>query len=100
MQVVFDQAVQLDVNAMTLALYTITSVSPAHQTRGMGLLPTLVSGQQRRQQTWTVTFSGAKHRTPAPTPFASLVDGVYDFPMSTPPRSNPAGNTAVNMAAS
>jgi hypothetical protein len=99
-QIVFDQAVELDANAMTLALHVgNVRYNGALQPTGMGAVPTLVLAHSPDNKTWTVTFSGPNTEGNRPDGLASLVDGVYDFKIDAA-KVHLLGAPAVNMAAS
>ena len=79
LQVSFDQAVQLDANALTLSLHTSNIIyNGVPKPTGLGAVPTLVLSNSTDNKTWTVTFAGQSTELGADA-FASLVDGVYDF---------------------
>jgi hypothetical protein len=78
-EVTFDEPVQLDAGAMSLALHTNNvTYAGAAQPQGMGAIPDLVFTPSGDRTTWTVTFAGANTDAGADG-YASLVDGVYDF---------------------
>lgn len=78
--VAFDQAVQLDVGALTLALHTGTvRYNGIDQPGGMGAIPALVITPSADNKTWVVTFAGANTEVGNTDQWASLLDGVYDF---------------------
>jgi hypothetical protein len=96
--VVFNQAVQLDANAMALALHTNSvTFGGVPQPAGMGAVPANLAVNSTDNVTWTVTFSGAGTELGADN-FSSLQDGVYDLTISAA-KVHPLGNAAVNMAA-
>ena len=76
--VVFNQAVELDANAMTLALHTNNvSFNNVPQPAGFGSLPTTLVMSTADNITWFVTFSGNTDN--GLDGFNSLKDGVYSF---------------------
>jgi hypothetical protein len=95
--VVFDQAVQLDANAMALALHANVSFGGVPQPAGVGAIPTLVLNTTDNI-TWTVTFTGVGLVETGADGFSSLTDGVYDFKIDAA-KVHPSGNAGVNMAA-
>lgn len=95
--VVFDQAVQLETNAMALALHTNgVTFGGVAQPGGVGELPTSLSFATTDKINWVVTFVG--NTEPAADGFNSLKDGVYDLKIDAT-KVHPNGVPSVNMAA-
>jgi hypothetical protein len=94
---VFDQAVQLDTDAFTLALHTNNVVfGGVAQANGFGSIPTsLVLTPSSDKKTWTITFSGNTDN--GADGMKSLKDGVYDFKINAA-KVHPLGTPAVAMA--
>lgn len=100
LQVVFDQAVQLDANAMTLALYTNNvNYGGTAQPSGMGTIPTTltVTGSTDKK-TWTMTFDGTGSVDTGPDLMASLKDGVYRLTIDAT-KVHPLSAPGINMGA-
>jgi len=95
--IVFDQAVQLDPSAMTLALHT-NNVSYAGilQPGGYGTLPASLALSTTDDITWTVTFLG--NTDAGLDGLASLKDGVYDLIIDAA-KVHLAGAPSTSMAA-
>jgi outer membrane protein assembly factor BamB len=94
--VAFDQAVQLDTGAMTLALHTSNvRLGGVLQPDGYGSLPTSLNLSTSDNTTWTVTFTG--NTDIVADGFDSLKDGVYDFTIDAA-KVHPMGDLGVNMA--
>jgi len=75
--VVFDQPVQLDPNAVTLALHTNNvSFNGVLQPSGFGSLPSSLNLASSDNITWIVTFTG--NTEAGADGLESLKDGVYD----------------------
>jgi hypothetical protein len=99
LMVAFNQAVQLDADAITIALHTNNvSFNGVLQPGGLGAAPALVIAPSADKTTWTVTFAGAKTEVGADQ-LASLVDGVYDLAIAAA-KVHPLGSPGVSMAAS
>ena len=104
LQVVFDQAVQLDASAFALALHTNNVTSGGvPQPTGLGSLPTTLNFSSTDNTTWIVTFSGntdpASPDFPAPADgHNSLKDGVYDFAIDAT-KVHPVGTPEINAIA-
>lgn len=97
MTVVFDQAVQLDENAISLALHTKdVSYGGALQPNGFGSLPTTLNFDSTDNKTWTITFSG--NTEVGADGFQSLKDGVYDLIIDGS-KVHPQGSPTVNLGA-
>jgi fibronectin-binding autotransporter adhesin len=95
--IVFDQAVQLDFEAVTLALHPNVDFG-GPQPGGMGALPTLTA-TSADNKTFKVSFSGANTVVdPGTDGFQSLKDGVYDYTIVAS-KVHPLGRPGVNMAA-
>src|SRR6185369_10555013 len=95
--VVFDRPVQLDPNAMTLALQTNNvRFGGVSQPSGYGTLPTSLIVDSTDKITWTVTFVG--NTDDGADNFRSLKDGVYYLRVSAP-KVHPLGVPGVRMAA-
>jgi N-acetylneuraminic acid mutarotase len=95
--VVFDQPVQLDTNALTLAPHTNNVVfGGVAQPAGFGALPTSLVLASSDNITWVVTFSGNTEM--GLDGLNSLQDGVYDFNISAA-KVHPFGVPGVTMAA-
>jgi hypothetical protein len=96
--VVFNQSVDLDANAMRLALHTNNvSVAGVAQPGGYGSLPTTLVVSTIDHITWTVYFSG--NTDAGIEGFESLKDGVYDLNISAArvhPRGTPSQSMATN----
>jgi fibronectin-binding autotransporter adhesin len=96
--IVFDQAVQLDADAVTLALHPNVDFG-GPQPGGVGALPTLTVTPSSDNKTFTVTFSGANTVVdPGADGFPSLKDGVYDYTIVAS-KVHPLGTPGVSMAA-
>jgi hypothetical protein len=96
--VTFDQPVDLDANALALALHT-TDVAwgGVAQPTGYGVLPgSLISTPSTDRKTWTITFAG--NSDSGADGLNSLKDGVYDFTINAG-SVHPLGVSGVNMAA-
>jgi hypothetical protein len=97
LEVTFDQPVQLDTDAMALALHTNNvAYAGVAQPSGIGALPTLVFTPNTDKTTWTVTFAGENTEVGADG-FASLVDGVYDLTIDGT-KVHPLGDESVGMS--
>jgi len=75
--VTFDQPVQLDPNAITLALHPNVTFDGVTQPAGFGTLPANVSVNTTDNKTYVVTFSG--NVDAGVNGLGSLKDGVYDL---------------------
>lgn len=76
--VTFDKPVQLDPNAMSLALHTNNVIyAGAVQPNGYGALPTSLEFASTDDTTWIITFVGNTEN--GGDGFNSLKDGVYDL---------------------
>jgi fibronectin-binding autotransporter adhesin len=96
--IVFDQAVQLDADAVTLALHPNVDFG-GPQPGGVGALPTLTVTPSSDNKTFTVKFSGANTVVdPGADGFPSLKDGVYDYTVVAS-KVHPLGTPGVSMAA-
>jgi autotransporter-associated beta strand protein len=96
--IVFDQAVQLDADAVTLALHPNVDFG-GPQPGGVGALPTITVTPSSDNKTFTVTFSGANTVVdPGADGFQSLKDGVYDYTIVAS-KVHPLGTPGVSMAA-
>jgi hypothetical protein len=99
-QVTFDQAVQLETNALLLSLHTNSvTFGGAAQATGKGAIPTLVTVGSPDSKTWTVTFTGPDTDVGATDGLASLTDGVYDFKVDAT-KVHPVGSPSVNVSGS
>jgi autotransporter-associated beta strand protein len=99
--IVFDQAVQLDPGAMTIALHTLNVAFdgvpyPDGYSPTSNPMPTLNVVPSAGNTTWTVTFSG--NAVIGGDGFNSLRDGVYDLTIHAD-KVHPDGSPNVNMAA-
>jgi hypothetical protein len=95
--VAFDQPVQLDTSAMTLALHTSNvRLGGVLQPDGYGSLPTSLNLSTTDNITWTVTFTG--NTDIGADGFHSLKDGVYDLNIDAA-KVHPLGVPGVSMAA-
>ncbi len=103
--VVFDQAVQFDAGALTLALDTNNvALNGVAQLAGFGSLPTNLVLSSADNITWIVSFSGntdpGSPTYSSPTDgFNSIKDGVYAFNMDAAavhPIGVPSANAASN----
>src|SRR6185369_8372384 len=95
--VVFDRAVQLDADAMTLALHTNgVTYNDVAQPTGYGSLPTALALISADKITWSVTFTG--NTDDGADNFKSLKDGVYDFVINGA-KVHPDGVPSISMAA-
>jgi hypothetical protein len=95
--VAFDQPVQLDPSALTLALHTNNvSVGGVLQPTGFGSLPTSLSLSTSDKITWIVTFAG--NTDAGVDGLNSLKDGVYDLNIDAA-KVHPLGAPGVPMAA-
>jgi hypothetical protein len=96
--VVFNQAVELDANAMRLALHTNNvSIGGVAQPGGYGSLPTNLVVSTLDNVTWTVYFSG--NTDAGIEGFESLKDGVYDLNIGAArvhPRGTPSQSMTTN----
>jgi hypothetical protein len=96
--IVFDQAVQLDADAVTLALHPNVDFG-GPQPGGVGALPAITVTPSSDNKTFTVTFSGANTVVdPGADGFQSLKDGVYDYTIVAS-KVHPLGTPGVSMAA-
>jgi fibronectin-binding autotransporter adhesin len=96
--IVFDQAVQLDADAVTLALHPNVDFG-GPQPGGVGALPTIIVTPSSDNKTFKVTFSGANTVVdPGADGFQSLKDGVYDYTIVAS-KVHPLGTPGVSMAA-
>jgi hypothetical protein len=94
--VTFDGPVQLDADAMALALHTNTVVFNGDpQPAGFGTLPDSLSVSSTDNINWTVTFAGNTDN--GADGFNSLRDGVYDLAIDAA-KVHPLGVPGVNMA--
>jgi hypothetical protein len=94
--VTFNQSVQLDANAFTLALHTNSvTFNGAAQPAGFGTLPASLAPTSTDNITWVVTFTGNTDN--GADGFNSLKDGVYDFNVAAD-KVHPVGLPGVNMA--
>jgi len=75
--VTFDQPVQLDPNAITLALHPNVTFDGVTQPAGFGTLPANVLVNTTDNKTYVVTFSG--NTDAGVNGLGSLKDGVYDL---------------------
>jgi hypothetical protein len=95
--VMFDQAVQMDADALTLALHlnnvTFNNVA---QPDGYGSLPTSLNVTTTDNKTWIVTFAG--NTDTGTDGFPSLKDGVYDLKIDAA-KVHPLGVPEVSMTA-
>jgi len=97
MTVVFDRAVELDANAITLALHTKNvSYGGIDRPTGFGTLPAELILNSTDKITWTVTFAG--NTEVGADGFASLMDGVYDLNIDAA-KVHPVGAPSLNMGA-
>jgi hypothetical protein len=96
--IVFNQAVQLDVNAVTIALHTNNvTYNGVAQPNGKGTLPTSLSVGTIDNVTWIVTFNGNTDN--GKDGLNSIKDGVYDLRVDAT-KVHPVGVPALGMAAS
>lgn len=93
----FDQAVQLDADAVKISLHTNNVVyDGVAQPAGYGSLPTSLNvTPSTDKKTWTVTFAG--NTDIGADSLQSLKDGVYDFNILST-KVHPLGVPAINMA--
>jgi endonuclease/exonuclease/phosphatase family metal-dependent hydrolase len=94
--VAFDQAVQLDAGAMSLALHTGVTFDGAAHPAGYGTLPASLNLATSDNITWTITFTG--NTEGGADGFHSLKDGVYDLKIDAA-KVHPFGAPGANMAA-
>jgi sugar lactone lactonase YvrE len=95
--VAFNRAVELDADAITLALHTNdVVVNGVPQPSGFGSLPTNLVLKTTDNLTWTVAFAG--NTDDGQDGFNSLKDGVYDFNIDAA-KVHPFGDPATSMAA-
>jgi len=99
----FNQPVNLDTDAMTLALHTNNvnyagNNPPTGQPANGGLPATLIATPSTDSKTWTLTWSGANTEVGSVDQLASLKDGVYDLVIDAA-KVHPVGSPTVNMAA-
>lgn len=95
--VVFDQAVQLDSDAVTIALHTNNvALNGVSQPSGYGSLPAALALATTDKISWTVTFSG--NTEAGLDGVGSLKDGVYDLNIAAA-KVHPSGAPAISMAA-
>jgi hypothetical protein len=96
--IVFNTAVQLDANAVTLTLCTKNvSFGGVNFPNGYGSVPTSLDLSTTDNITWTVTFSGNTEIIGSDG-FASLKDGVYDFKIDAT-KVHRSGSPTVTMTA-
>jgi hypothetical protein len=94
--VVFNQAVQLDANAFTLAPHTNNVVfAGVPQPTGYAALPSALVLATSDNKTWVITFSG--NTDAGADGFQSLKDGVYDLNIAAA-KVHPLGAPGVSMA--
>jgi Ca2+-binding RTX toxin-like protein len=94
----FDRAVQLDVNAVTLALHTKgVSFGGALQPNGIGAVPSALHLVTVDNIRWTLTFAG--NTDDGADGLRSLRDGVYDLTVDAA-KVHPLGAQDISMAAS
>jgi hypothetical protein len=97
-RVVFDQPVQLDANAMALALHANVRFDGVLRPAGCGTLPAALILSANDNITWTVTFAGNTDPTAPPADgLHSLRDGVYDFTIDAA-KVHPLGAPSINGA--
>jgi hypothetical protein len=95
--VVFDQPVQLDTNAIALALHTgNVSFAGNPLPQGFGVLPTSLSLNTSDNKTWVITFAG--NTDTGADGFSSLKDGVYDLTIDAA-LVHPLGDPTISMTA-
>lgn len=95
--VAFDQPVQLDANALTLALHTNNvTFNGVVQPNGFGALPIALNFLTTDKITWIVTFT--VNTDDGSDGFKSLRDGVYDLNIAAA-RVHPFGVSGISMAA-
>jgi hypothetical protein len=95
--VAFDRAVQLNADAMTLALHTNNVVfGGVVQPAGMGALPANLEVNTTDNITYTVTFSGAGTVETGADAVSSLLDGVYGLTIAGA-KVHPLGDPSVRM---
>jgi len=98
--ITFDQAVDLDANAIKLALHTKNvTLGGVAQSNGTGVIPTLTVTPLADKKTWRVTFSGPGAVDVGADGLASLKDGVYDCTIDGA-KVHPLGVPAMRMATS
>jgi hypothetical protein len=96
--VVFDQPVQLDAGALTLALHqNNVRFDGVAQPTGYGAVPAALNVATADNITWIVIFAG--NTDDGADGFNSLKDGVYDFKVDAA-KVHPQGIAAISMAAS
>jgi subtilisin family serine protease len=96
--VAFDQPVQLDTGALTLALHPLGVVyDGAARPSGYGVVPTSLNFASTDNTTWIVTFTG--NTEDGADGLRSLKDGVYDLKIDSA-KVHPSGVPNLNMAAS
>lgn len=95
----FDQAVQLDANAIQLTLHTKNvSVGGVAQPNGVGAIPSaLTLTPSADKKTWQVTFSGRVGVEIGADGITSLKDGVYDCTIDGA-KVHPIGAPGTSMA--
>jgi len=94
--VAFDQPVQLDTDALTLAPHTNNVVfAGVAQPAGIGVLPASLVLATTNNITWVVTFSGNTEN--GADGLNSLQDGVYDFNIAAA-KVHPLGVPGISMA--
>jgi hypothetical protein len=97
LEVVFDQAVQLDQGAFALALHTNSVVWLGDaQAAGFGSLPTSLNFTSSDNKTWVVTFVG--NTETGGDGLNSIKDGLYAFNIDAS-KVHPLGAAGVNMVA-
>ncbi len=95
--IVFDRPVQLDANAIALALHTNNvSYDGVARPTGVGVLPGSLNFASADNTTWFVTFNG--NTEAGVDGWNSLQDGVYDLNIVAN-RVHPVGAPTVNMTA-
>jgi hypothetical protein len=95
--VAFNQPVQLDAGAMTLALHTNTVVfGGVEQPAGVGGLPNSLDISSTDNVTWIVAFVG--NTEGGPDGLNSLKDGVYNFKIDAS-KVHPSGVPGLNLVA-
>ncbi len=97
LKVTFDQAVELDEDALSLALHANAVVyDSVAQPDGYGSLPTELHFETADNVTWIVTFVG--NTDDGEDGFESIKDGVYDLNIDAQ-KVHPFGVPGVSMAA-
>jgi autotransporter-associated beta strand protein len=95
--VVFNQPVQLDANALALAMHpSNVALNGVPQPAGYGVLPSALNWTSTDNVAWIVTFAG--NTEDGADGIHSLQDGVYDLAVEAV-KVHPLGVPGINMAA-